>query len=92
MTWFSYITEFEDEDGGTQTREWGSCIVAARGYARRSSAKHSDRIVYVVAIEERFHDCERVGAEGYANGRRDTVEGRMGVELEQEAPAVNANA
>lgn len=73
---FTYIAEFED-DGEIKTREFGASLMKARGYARRLSAKRTDLIIYVVAIEERLHDCDRVGAEAYAFGRKDHADGRI---------------
>lgn len=77
MMTYSYITEVEGPDGLIRTREWGTSLNNARGYARRLSDRDHSTIAYVVAIAEGLHSAERVGAEGYSGGRLDTRDGSI---------------
>lgn len=68
-----YFTEYEDAEGQIRQKDYVEDIHAARNKARYLTRRNQDLLVYVVAC-----DAEgRVGAECYAKGRRDHVEGRM---------------
>lgn len=68
-----YFTEFEDDAGKIQSRNFENSLPKARSHARYLSAKDHDLLVYVIADD----GSERVGAECYAYGRRDSADGRM---------------
>lgn len=70
----NYLVEFQDANDKQVVEDcyWGG-LHKARRRARYLSTKDHSLIVYVVAYDEEA----RHGAEAYAYGRRDYVDGRM---------------
>ena len=68
-----YVTEYEDDDSKIRTQQFGCDLAKARRRARYLSRKDHSLMVYVVACT---HE-DRVGAEAFAYGRRDHVEGKI---------------
>lgn len=67
-----YLTEYQDDDDKCHTRSFDD-LSRARRHARYLTSRDHHMLVYVVACTQE----DRVGAEAYVYGRRDSVEGVM---------------
>lgn len=73
----TYIVEWTNLDTGDEihSEHFFNGLEQARRRARYLSRNSDIGLVYVVACDDR--EGGRTGAEAYANGRRDHVEGRI---------------
>jgi hypothetical protein len=68
-----YTTEYLDENDKVVVAHFSRDLAKARNRARYLSRRDNNLLVYVVAD----NGSERVGAEAYAYGRRDSADGQM---------------